>query len=320
MRRRLLLGASLGWGLGPAAAAASARDWEQHAALRHGAPATSRVRASEDFVVCFDYRTRNPAWVVERLTAAALGAAAGGGRAGGSFREAADVPARLRSRLAHYRHSGLDRGHLAPAADHWGTVRDTFALDNVSPQVGAGFNRDAWARLEQFCRDATGACDAVYVVTGPLYLPGARDGAGLRMAHRVLGDPPAVTHVPTHFFKVVLAESAAGAPRYGLGCFVLPNADLGGDVDLRDYAVDLASLEAAAGLLPFGDLLTPRRRAALVAAEDRWLRGRGDVLAGEAAADHDAAHVRTRDRAADTGHLLDVVPQTGLRPRRRKPP
>ena len=101
MRRRLLLGASLGWGLGPAAAA-SARDWEQHAALKHGAPATSRVRASEDFVVCFDYRTRNPAWVVERLTAATLGAAAGGGRAGESFREAADVPARLRSRLARY--------------------------------------------------------------------------------------------------------------------------------------------------------------------------------------------------------------------------
>lgn len=319
-----LLGASLSCGL-PRITYSKDQGLESHPALKFGMPRTSRMRLAEDFVVCFDYRTRNPSWVVEKLTLAKLEAATGGGRRGGeAFREASDVPARFRSRLAHYKGSGLDRGHLAPAADHASSkeaLRDTFQLDNVSPQVGAGFNRDGWARLEQFARDATRRCDAVFVCTGPLWLPGARDDAGkLRMTHAVLGDPPAVTHVPTHFFKVIVAEEHAGE-RYAVGCFVLPNAALPPDVDLADYLVPLAALEAAAGVLPFADLLTAPRRAALVAAEDAWLArrrpagGRAPLLD---ARDHDADHVRKRDRATDVVHLLDAFPARRLAPRKKK--
>lgn len=32
---------------------------------------------------------------------------------------------------------------------------ETFYLSNISPQVGSGFNRDYWARLEAFIRSLT---------------------------------------------------------------------------------------------------------------------------------------------------------------------
>jgi endonuclease G len=45
----------------------------------------------------------------------------------------------------------LHRGHLAAAAGHKDSQRamdETFKLCNVSPQVGAGFNRDYWVGLD----------------------------------------------------------------------------------------------------------------------------------------------------------------------------
>jgi endonuclease G len=53
------------------------------------------------------------------------------------------VPAHQRSKPAHYKGSGFDRGHLAPAGDMRSdeAMNDSFRLSNVSPQVGNGFNR-----------------------------------------------------------------------------------------------------------------------------------------------------------------------------------
>ena len=69
-------------------------------------------------------------------------------------------------------------------------------------QVGPGFNRDYWARLERFVQDLATTCDDVWVVTGPLYLPvrapagvGAPPGApagasvaGYVMQHPMIGE------------------------------------------------------------------------------------------------------------------------------------
>ena len=57
------------------------------------------------------------------------------------------------------------------------TGRHVFVGPNVSPQVGPGFNRDYWAKLEQFVRDVAGneKSRATYVATGPLFLPSRRE-------------------------------------------------------------------------------------------------------------------------------------------------
>ena len=221
--------------------------------------------------------------------------------------QARAIPERFRAQLSHYKRSGFDRGHLAPAADHRGSLerlRSTFGLDNAAPQDSV-LNRGAWLRLEQVARDATAKCDEVFVATGPLFLP-ERDGDELRMRHRVLGEPPHVTWIPTHFWKVVLAERADAI---AVGCFVLPNGPVPSDADLGDYLVPLENLEAAAGVVLFSDLLTDSKRRALAAAEARHCPRGADANA--------------RDARNDVRHLCDLLGPGVLRAgasRRALPP
>jgi DNA/RNA endonuclease G (NUC1) len=84
------------------------------------------------------------------------------------------VTERFRSQNSDYLKSGYDRGHLAAAGNHRSSqklVDQTFYLSNMAPQVGVGFNRDAWCKLERYVRRLTRTYDNVYCCTGPLYLP-----------------------------------------------------------------------------------------------------------------------------------------------------
>lgn len=275
-----------------------------HPALKHGWPQTGHVAASESFVVSFDYRTRNPAWVVEVLTneSVKLDEAKRELR----FREATAIPERLRSRLDDYSGSGYDRGHLAAAADHKHSQRamhDTFSLVNVSPQVGVGFNRDYWARLEKFVRDVAkkGVADKVTVITGPLFVPSGKAD------WPVIGVPPSLVHVPTHFFKIILAESPGRAEwagsGYAIGAFVVPNKPIDADTPLLAFLAPVEAVEAAAGLLVFSKLLTAERRQALRDAEARHLqRRRAQPILATGTQDRRPSSTAA---ASDLSHLCD---------------
>ncbi len=77
--------------------------------------------------------------------------------------------------------------------------KESFLSTNICPQVGAGFNRTYWAKLEGFTRSLLSRFDDVHVVTGPLYLPLTKNGDA-RLDCLFLDG----TLVPTHFFKVIL--------------------------------------------------------------------------------------------------------------------
>lgn len=139
----------------------------------------------------------------------------------------------------------------------------TFALSNMCPQVGEGFNRDYWAHFEEFCRNLTKKYPSVRIVTGPLYLP-HRDADGKwRVSYEVIGNPPNVA-VPTHFYKVIYGEDGTGNPRsnVALGAFVLPNARIPNDKRLSDFEVPLEAVERASGL-EFASKLEASRRKRL---------------------------------------------------------
>ena len=57
--------------------------------------------------------------------------------------------------------------------------------------------------------------------------------------------------VPTHFYKVVLAESRPripfGSSKVSLGAFVMPNDQIQPDMPLTAFAVPLEMLESVAG-------------------------------------------------------------------------
>mgnify|MGYP005984345221 CR=1 FL=1 len=152
-----------------------------------------------------------------------------------------------------YYKSGYDRGHLAAAGNHRATqkmVNQTFVLSNMAPQVGVGFNRDSWNRLERYVRRLTRTFKNVYCCTGPLYLPRyfkiefcvslvitfccRKEANGKNyVKYEVIG----ANHVavPTHFFKVVVCETKDG--QFEMESYVMPNQVISDDTPLTSFMV-----------------------------------------------------------------------------------
>ena len=180
------------------------------------------------------------------------------------FAEDASIPSKFRAKLLDYARSGYDRGHQVPAADaKWSqeAMDSTFALSNMCPQVGDGFNRDYWAHFEDFCRRLTSFYPSVRIITGPLYLPKQEAEGKWKVSYEVIGHPPNVA-VPTHFFKVIFAEDGKQGGMVSLGAFVLPNDRIANDKPLQDFEVPVEAVERASGL-EFAGLLPPARRRRL---------------------------------------------------------
>lgn len=149
-----------------------------------------------------------------------------------------------------YKGSGFDRGHLAAAGNHKSHqlhCEQTFYLTNMAPQVGAGFNRDSWNRLEKHVRRLTKQYSNVYVCTGPLYLPKKDVDGKNYVKYQVIGTNHVA--VPTHFFKVVVGETIDS--KYDLEAYVMPNQKIDDETPLKLFQVPPESIERAAGLLFF---------------------------------------------------------------------
>ncbi|KAL7433401.1 hypothetical protein ACHAXH_005941, partial [Discostella pseudostelligera] len=168
---------------------------------------TRIYQPNDNLTIAFDTRSKNPLFVMERLTnndahnhqrtntttllqeeddnnsdddISSRGAIVAS-RKNKRFHEEQSLLPYHRSRNQYYRNSGYDRGHLAPAADfacNDKEMNDTFVLTNASPQLPR-FNRSIWLKLEEFVRKvARGKRSSAYttytetwVITGPLWLP-----------------------------------------------------------------------------------------------------------------------------------------------------
>jgi len=143
---------------------------------------------------------------------------------------------------ADYKHSGYDRGHLAPAADmSWSkeTMEESFYMSNMSPQLPS-FNRGIWKRLEGKIRDWAKKYDTLYVVTGPV----------LRDSLKTIGKNK--VSVPEYFYKALLVYTTNNKKAIG---FILPNAKSSTAID--SFAVSVDSVESVTGIDFFSTLPDP---------------------------------------------------------------
>lgn len=229
----------------------------KHEALRYGMPSDSNVHVRSGYVVSYDYRTRNASWVMEYLTKDSLRVEQETDRANSKFVVDKDVPEQFRVHPNRYLKSGYDKGHLAPArimSHSQEAMDESFLMTNMSPQVGVGFNRGYWSRLEGFMRHLAGQYDALYVITGPLFLSKKNKKTGeYEVSYPVIGNPPDAIAVPTHFFKVVLGEKRGGNG-FATAGFILPNRAIPENKNLRDFQAPLEIIEKQAGLLFFDKL------------------------------------------------------------------
>lgn len=211
--------------------------------MKYGYPDVAMLRYRTDYVLSYDGRTRTVHWVCEHLNADKIRGEAS--RKLSKFKEDDSIHVEFRSTLDDYRGSGFDRGHQAPAGDHKMSQKamdDTFYLSNMAPQVGLGFNRDYWEKIEEKIREWAQTRD-IYVYTGPLYLPQEADDGKKYVRYQVIGDNALA--VPTHFYKVVLAESKS---KIEVLAFVLPNRKIPKYTPLADFTVSVDDVEKMSGL------------------------------------------------------------------------
>jgi endonuclease G len=211
-----------------------------------GHPVSSFLIHRSGYSLAYDARTRNPAWVFEHLTAHNLQGNVD--RSHFNFKEDDTLPSHLRTTPIDYKGSGLDQGHMAPAANHRSTpekMSETFYLTNICPQCPQ-FNREYWAKLEKHVRDLTQEYRHVYVITGPLYLP-YQEGKRRFVKYQVIGADDVA--VPSHFFKVVTLEDNYG--RREIRAYILPNAVILPDTPLDHFRTTAQKVEKAAGILLF---------------------------------------------------------------------
>ncbi|MBT3067950.1 DNA/RNA non-specific endonuclease [Rhodoferax sp. U11-2br] len=150
-----------------------------------------RGLCSNNFAVLHSGLSRTPLVVVERLYGTLLKGASGLKRTNVFF-EDPRLPKAERAALSDFEGSGLDRGHLAAAADQTDEIAmaQSFALSNIVAQNAVN-NREIWSKLEADTRKyALRAKGPVFVYSGPLFKEGLKTiGAGV--------------WVPTHLFKLV---------------------------------------------------------------------------------------------------------------------
>ncbi len=130
-------------------------------------PGALRALCFTEFAVLHSGQTRTPLYVAQRLDPEQLNAVEPFARSD-AFYEEARLPARERATLASYKHSGFDRGHLAPAADMRTSegMDQSFSLANIVPQAPE-HNRKAWKKIEQDTRRyVKRSRNPVFVITG----------------------------------------------------------------------------------------------------------------------------------------------------------
>ncbi|KPJ00833.1 Endonuclease G, mitochondrial [Papilio xuthus] len=218
--------------------------------MKYGFPGMDNIRSYDDFVLSYDRRNRVPHWVFEHLTKQHIEKNDQVDRSKCDFTSDESIHPFFRSQNSDYKGSGFDRGHMAAAGNHrlaQKHVEQTFYLTNMAPQVGEGFNRHSWNRLEKHVRKLTKVYDNVYCCTGPLYLPRKETDGKWYIKYQVIGANTVA--VPTHFYKVVVGEALDGS--LDMEAYVMPNQKIPDETPISSFMVPPETIEKAAGLLFF---------------------------------------------------------------------
>lgn len=159
---------------------------------KYGMPRAEHVIDKGYYVISYNYDYKIPNFVAYHLSKYDLVRKL---KRSGRWKEETAVPVEYRATSADYRRSGYDKGHLCPSADMSRSLKSmqaTFCYSNCAPQVGRGFNRDIWEKLEEKVRTWAKEKGEVWIYTGVFF-----DHSG---SHEYIGNH---VGVPEHWYKIV---------------------------------------------------------------------------------------------------------------------
>jgi len=216
-------------------------------------PITAPLIEREGYTLAYDGRTRNAHWVYHKLTAEGLEKKTS--RTDCEFQEDPLIPKHIRATKKDYQGSGLDRGHLCPAADSPSqtAMEESFFLTNIAPQAPS-FNRGYWKKLEKHIRELTKHYPIVHIFSGPLYRKIKGRNGKHYVKYEVIGKQDVA--VPTHFFALIFVEPPS--KKMQVKGYILPNKSISSKVSLSKFLVPVEEIESASGVL-FTQILSPTK-------------------------------------------------------------
>lgn len=155
------------------------------------------------FAVNYSGASKTSVWAAEYITPETLKQAKTISRED-NFHEEGRIEAKNRPMLADYKHSGYDRGHLAPNGNRANSVDqyESFSLVNIVPQSPKN-NQEQWRNVEEATRTLiTKLREPAYMITGPLYLAPKVKAIGRKVM------------VPSHMYKVIYFPNLKIASAY----------------------------------------------------------------------------------------------------------
>ena len=186
---------------------------------------SDRVIKHKGYTVSYNYDWKIPNWVAYELTDWEV---QGEVPRYDRFKPDPMVPQGATATTNDYKHSGYDRGHMAPAADmKWDeqVMKESFYLSNICPQ-NPNLNGGVWKDLEEQVRDLASQKGKIFVVCGPI----------VNDTSNTIGENKVV--VPQAFYKVLLQEG--NGEIYTIG-FVYENVS--GRKPMSTYAMTVDEVE-----------------------------------------------------------------------------
>lgn len=191
---------------------------------------TERVITHKGYTVSYNCDWKIPNWVAYELTDIEV---EGEESRSNKFVPDPMVPEYETAYTEDYKHSGYDRGHMAPAADmkwHPQAMNESFYLSNICPQ-NHNLNAGDWKSLEEQVRDLASQKGSIYVVCGPI----------VPADYQTIGENRVA--VPSAFFKVLLQEENGEIHTIG---FVYENKS--GKRPMSTYARTVNEIEEITGI------------------------------------------------------------------------
>lgn len=191
---------------------------------------SDRIITHKGFTVSYNYDWKIPNWVAYKLTDSEV---KGEVPRYDKFNPDPMVPQNESAHTNDYKHSGYDRGHMAPAADmKWDeqAMKESFYLSNICPQ-NPNLNGGVWKDLEEQVRDLALQKGEIFIICGPI----------VNDFSNTIGENKVV--VPQAFFKVLLQEENGKIHTIG---FVYEN--ISGRKPMSTYAMTVDEVEEITGI------------------------------------------------------------------------
>ncbi|XP_002134807.1 endonuclease G, mitochondrial [Drosophila pseudoobscura] len=217
--------------------------------MKYGFPGMDEIHVYKNFVVSYDRRNRIAHWVCEHLKGECL-----------TYRDPqtlekpneyipdASIPTMFSANMRDFRNSEWVGGHMASPQNYKCDIAmftEAYKFPNIVP-ISRALKNNVWLRLEHYVRELALKSGSVYVYTGPMFMPQRITFRNWAIRHHVMGMNTVA--VPTHFFKVIISEHKQNDDLPFVEGYVVPNAEVDAETDLRSFLADVRDIEHFAGL------------------------------------------------------------------------